>query len=147
MPPKSQLSRIEDGLFGNGHEGLLARTARMEENLKHIGDDVIDNAKISKENSNNAIQVAQKALEKLDEHAVLLSSLDRHITAVKTSVDIHHKTMHLADILKKPKFYITVVSVYFVSFIILHLIATYVPNVWDWLMKLIGLPNLLIPVL
>jgi hypothetical protein len=147
MPAKTQLSRIEDGLFGNGHEGLLSRTARMEENIKHIGDDVIVNSALADAANKKAIATAEAALQKFDEHAILLSKMDGHITNLTTSVDTHHKSLHLLDVLKKPKFYWSVVTIYLVSFIILHLIATYVPDVWDWLMKLFGLPGLIIPLL
>jgi hypothetical protein len=48
QPPSAmskQLDRIESAIIGNGHEGLLARTARIEERTTSI-DEKVDSVEL-----------------------------------------------------------------------------------------------------
>lgn len=148
---KSQLTRIEDGLFGNGHEGLLSRTARIEENLEAVSEAIAETEKSAQETS----QVSEASFKNLYD---LMTGISAIVDRLATSVEEHHKTEHLSDIvkanpvlkvitesMKDPHFARNVVIFGVVSFVVLHLVSTYIPNVWDWIMTILGLPHFIVP--
>lgn len=137
-----QLDRIESAILGNGHEGLLARTARIEEQTKAIDEKVdlaADAAREAKIAANDAAVSANeaviKAAKSISDLAVVVGKLD-------VSVQAHHNTDHLSTLIRKKEFWAALVVIY----IILHVVATYVPNVWDGIMTLVGLPKLILPI-
>lgn len=130
-PPKSpysdQLDRIENAIIGNGREGLLGRTARIEERLNTV-DDLVEEAKKTAETE---ISELKKLMHQLEINVIELGG------ALKT----HIGTDHLSVLMRKKQFWAVIV----VLFITLHIIATYIPNLWDAIMMLVGLPKLVIP--
>ena len=137
MPPsenQKQLDRIENAIIGNGHEGLLARTARIEENIESISKDVGEAKEIARNSSKKSEEMCAKTMDAVD-------SLALNLTELKKDVGYHHATEHLATLVKKKEFWMIVIA----TFVTLHLISTYVPNAWDWVVRLVGLPSLLIP--
>jgi hypothetical protein len=169
MVAKTQLERIEGAIFGNGREGLIAVNARIEENIKAVKEE----AENAKNEAVNAAQAAARAAEasKTETEKVRkeqtegfmhtdqkITILTEKVEKLADSVDAHHKTEHLSDIIKdnpslkvitewmkKPNFLISVAVFLMVVYVILHIIATYVPNVWNGIMLLIKLPSLSIP--
>ena len=131
----AQLDRIESAILGNGHEGLIARTARIEENLETVG----EAAKGAKEAAERANEKAEISAE--DSKAVM-HKLELGMTKLESTVINHIGTDHLSVLMKKKQFWAIVIF----GFISLHLIATYVPNVWDWIVVLLGIPKLVIPI-
>ena len=145
MPPKTstaQLDRLEQAILGNGHEGLLVRTARIEESLIALRDDVKvlnDSAVINMEEAEAS---RKESMERFEQSASSLRELVGTVKTLAVKVDIHHSTQHLAELLKKPKFYAFI----FFGFIVLHIVSTYVPGVLDFGLALVGLPKLPVPV-
>jgi len=135
MPAKnvthSQLDRIEGALIGNGREGLLARTARIEEQIKAARELAGDAKTAAVEAAEEARTTSKEAIDAIHKVAI-------DVTAIGVAVTAHHKQKHLADLLKEPKFY----AILIVAYITLHSISTYAPSAWAWLMKLVGLPTL-----
>jgi len=141
MEHKEQLDRIEDtvdkagkAIFGNGSEGLIARTARIEERLISAAENSVEAKEISKDLS----EKTDKNLSKLTDN---LTSLTQNVIRLTDSVNIHHGTEHLSELMKKKSFWLLI----FIGLIAMHMIATYVPNVWDGAMMLLGLPKLVLP--
>lgn len=122
-----QLDRIENAILGNGKEGLLARTARIEENL----DATTCLAKEVKES-------AEKSAEKTDE---AIGELKMSILKLENTIRTHIGTDHLSELMKKKEFW----SIIILGFITLHIIATYLPNLWNLIVMIVGLPKLVIP--
>jgi hypothetical protein len=151
MPQKTQLDKIESALFGNGREGLIAVTARIEEKL--------EDARGLADSANNAAErVGAEQAAGFYKTYQAISDLAKTVDTLALSVEAHHKTEHLSDItkanpsvsvfiewVKNPKFFRDLIIVGTLSFVVLHLISTYVPNLWDWVMILLGLPKLIIP--
>lgn len=111
-----KLRHIEDAIYGNGHEGINVRLARIEENVEASTVLVRD----------NAAQVTRliEAAAKLD-----------------ASVETHHAKDHLSDLMKKKGFWAIVV----IAFIVLHFVSTYFPDMLNFLLTLVGLPHLPAP--
>ena len=130
-----QLDRIEAAILGNGHEGLIARTARIEEKLETTAEDVIE----AKDAAANAANKAKEAFEKTTE---ITTKLMTSIIQLEESVKTHHASEHLSTLVKKKQFWTVII----VGYIVLHILATYVPNVWDWLVVLVGVPRLSLPI-
>ncbi len=130
MPPKTttqeQLDRIENAILGNGREGLLARTARIEEKLEAT----IKLAEETKDESGATIIRIEESIEKV-------TGLVNELTS---SVKSHHETIHLSNLLKKKEFWVIV----FVGYIALHMISTYVPSLWNLIAASLGLTKLTI---
>jgi hypothetical protein len=107
-----KIDRIENAVIGNG-QGLISRTARIEENLKSVA-----------ANAEEAKSVAEEAKDAAEERFdIMLEKLGKLVndTVVLTeSVDKHHKSEHFADMVKKPKFLLTVLA----FFVVAHEIAT-----------------------
>jgi hypothetical protein len=135
MTANAQLDRIERAIIGDGREGLLAQTARIEERVKAVAS-TAENAKLEAE---KATEAAQKGFLRTYE---AINALTLNVNKLTTSVDTHHKSVHFYDLLKRPKFWTFLI----VGFIILHFVSTYVPVVWDGVMIMVGLPHLAIPV-
>ena len=112
----SQLDRIERAIYGNGREGLQGRAARIEEHIEFITEN-------SKRNSEGISQLLQAT------------------AALKFSVDTHHAAFHLNAMLPKPKFWMAICG----AFVVMHLISTYVPNVFNFVMALRGAPTIKLP--
>jgi Flp pilus assembly protein TadB len=132
---KDQLDRIEKAIIGNGQEGLLRSSARMEEKIASTSI-LIEEAK------KNSKEARDKAEEAVNTTSQLIGEIKIELVKINGSIEAHHKMLHLAEIVKKKQFWIYI----FLGFVVLHLISTYVPNVWDWIMLLVGLPHLVIPV-
>jgi hypothetical protein len=134
MPTKTQLDRIESAIIGNGHEGLLARTARIEEQQK-VSAIAIEQAKIA----------ADKAAEKAEETAIKAldsaNTLSINVTRMNEALITHMGTDHLSVLIKKKSFWTLII----VGYIALHIVSTYVPSLWDWWMLFLGIPKLVIP--
>ncbi len=132
---KSQLDRIEGALIGNGREGLLARTARIEERLEATA-----------ESTNAAKDAADLAARKADEASMrALNSANALAVNVEKMNDLlvkHVEMAHLASMMKKKSFWVSI----FMGFVILHLVSTYMPNLWDAVMIFLGIPKLIIPI-
>lgn len=142
---KTQLDRIESALIGNGREGLIARTARMEEQLK-VAVSAASDAKSEAEKARATAEVLSDLLaEKHNELSSDISSIHNDVklslVQLTASVTAHHNSTHLAEVMKKKSFWVTIIGAY----VFLHLIATYVQNAWDWLMLMLGIPKLIIP--
>jgi hypothetical protein len=135
MAQKTQLDRLESAIIGNGREGLIAQVARIDERSENI-----------EKMSNRAIGAAEDVAKASEEGFIktyqVINELTINVNKIASSVEAHHKTEHFSELLKKRSFYIIVV----VGFVVLHLVATYTPNVWDFLMALLGLPHLIIPI-
>jgi hypothetical protein len=151
MPPRTQLDKIEGALYGNGREGIIAVVARIEEKLED-----------TRGLAESAIQAAEKVgTEQADgflKTYKAINELTKTVEHLAVSVEAHHKTEHLSDIvkanptvsvfvdwLKSPKFFRNFIIAGTLSFIALHIIATYFPIIWDWVFIFIGLPKLAIP--
>jgi Cu/Ag efflux pump CusA len=130
-----QLDRIEAAIIGNGHEGLLARTARIEEALKAVNSSAVE-----------ANEAAEKAAEKAENAATraadAVNKLALSVTELQSVTKTHLGTDHLSVMMKKKEFWAVIV----IGYIALHVIATYVPNVWDWIAVLLGIPKLVLPI-
>lgn len=141
----NQLDRIEAAIIGDGKEGLLGRTARIEEKLIAVAKSADIAQSKADEVARITAAVAEAVTEKTDRTISktedLLNALTISVVKLTASVEEHHKTEHFSDLLKKRSFYLTI----FFGFIIMHFIATYVPNLWDGAMYLIGVPKLVIP--
>ena len=135
MVAKTQLDRIEGAILGNGREGLLTRTARIEEQLKTVVD-------VAKENNAAALEADTRAMEHIERISTEISSLVVTVATLSVSVTAHHKTEHLSDLMKKKSFWAGIIG----AFVVLHLLSTYVPNAWDWAMIMLGIPKLVIPI-
>jgi hypothetical protein len=126
----AQLDRIEGALIGNGREGLIARTARIEEKL-------ITAANLAQDAKTAAISAAEKTEVAFDRAAQEIGSLAKVVDRLGLSVEAHHNTEHLAALLKKPKFYLALV----VLFVIMHEVSTAlqfgIPALWQLILKLI----------
>lgn len=145
---KGQLDRVEAAILGNGHEGLLVRQARMEETITAIKDDIKDVAAKAVDANEAALSAGQEAIKKFQEASVALNDLGKDVKGFGTKVDdlakevkAHTDSIHLAKLLKDRKFWAAIVG----GYIVLHLIATYIPNFWDWIMLLVGLPKWMVP--
>lgn len=138
MPAKSsaltQLDRIENAIVGNGQEGLLARTARIEERLNTV-DELAEETKKANEDA------VEKVEDDIKNAMHLINQLTINVTKLEGALATHVGTDHLSVLMKKKQFWALII----IGFISLHLIATYVPNVWDWIMILIGVPKLIVP--
>jgi hypothetical protein len=99
---EKQLERIEKAIIGNGHEGLIARTARIEENVDSV------------------MESNDEAIKKLNIAASALSSLTTDLRLLTQSVFEHHKAEHFSDLIKKKSFWFIVAS----AFIVMHSIST-----------------------
>jgi hypothetical protein len=130
-----KLERIEAAILGNGHEGLMVRTARIEEKVTSIADK-------ADEASKNAILAADKAQVAGDKAEELVSRLAIEVTEIGDALKSHLGTDHLSSLMRQKGFWVLIV----LGFISLHLIATYVPNMWDFAMGLLGIPKLIIPI-
>jgi len=111
-----QMTHIENALYGNGREGLISRTARIEEALAQgTANSVRNSAGI------------EKLLEKT--------------TELKACVDAHHKTLHLDTLMRKAKFWVTI----FAALIGFNLISRYIPSAITLLFQLLGVPGVHLP--
>jgi len=139
MPPKSttnqQLERIENAIIGNGREGLLDRTARIEENLKTTQEQVED-AKLA------AIRAEEKTDTAIAKVLENVSTLAVNMVTMTNTLTTHLGTDHLSVLMKKKHFWVLLVS----GFILLHIISEYVPGLWDAGMMFLGLPKLIISI-
>jgi len=151
MPTKtptknSQLDRIELAVIGKNGEGLLVRTARIEEKLNAVS----TNAEVARMKAEEAVKVStttsEVVIDRTDRTIAktgeMLQRLTISVVELTASVNTHHKTEHFSDLLKKKTFYITI----FLGFIIMYTIATYVPNIWDGTMILLGIPKFILPI-
>jgi hypothetical protein len=129
-----QLDRIEKALIGNGQRGLLDRVARNEENISEIKQDV-GGVKT------DALQEKLRSDSAIAKLADSVNLLTINIDRLGTTVTSHLGTDHLSVLMKKKSFWVLIA----VGMIALHMIATYVPNVWDGAMLLLGLPKLQLP--
>ena len=129
-----QLDRIEAAILGNGHEGLIARTARIEENLETVA-----------AAANGAKEAAERANEKAEISAedskAVMRKVELSITKLEATVASHISTDHLSVLMKKKEFWAAII----IGFIALHIVSTYIPNLWDWIAVLLGLPKLIVP--
>ena len=133
---KTQLGRIEDALYGNGKEGLLVRVARIE-TAQTDAKDAAMKAQISAERSVDSVELlSSKALQAVNNLVVKQ-------TEMNALVKMHIETEHLSGLIKKKEFWVLIV----IGFVVLHTIVTYLPGGWDWLIALLGLPQLHIPIL
>ena len=66
----------------------------------------------------------------------------RVIPELKLAVDKHHATPHMWDYMKNPT---KVIAVLVGGFVVLHTLATYLPNFWNGVMVALGLPHLVVP--
>jgi KaiC/GvpD/RAD55 family RecA-like ATPase len=121
---KALLTSIQDTLNGNGHEGMKSRMARIEENIESTS------------------QVTRSNAEQLSALILVVTKLELTVAALDKSVTAHHKDKHFKDLLAQKSFWAYLIS----GFIALHIISTYVPFAWDWVMRLVGLPALVIPI-
>jgi restriction endonuclease Mrr len=110
---QSQIDRIEKHLVGNGREGLLAQTARIEQKVISVEASALD-AKIV------ALETKEMAEARLDELLTKLTILVNDTVVLTKSVDEHHKSEHFADMIKKPKFLLGFLA----FFIVAHEVAT-----------------------
>ena len=131
---KKQLDRIENAIIGNDHEGLLARTARIETRLDRLSQDTCEAKDAAKSASNKSDELCSKAIDAVHELTV-------NLTKLKDQLETHVGTDHLSVLMKKKEFWTLII----LGFISLHLLVTYLPNVWDWVMVVVGLPRLIIP--
>ena len=129
-----QLDRIENAIIGNGHEGLLARTARIEEKLVAAAEDRQE----IKEKTNEALD---RTSETLSETTKTLNEITNNFVKLEAIVKTHIGTDHLSVLMRKKQFWALIIF----GFVVLHLLSTYVPNIWDWLVVIVGLPHLVIP--
>jgi seryl-tRNA synthetase len=151
-----QLDRIEDAIIGNGHEGLLARTARIEEKLTSIVKAQDDAAEEREEIKITALATASAVAVKAEETAEALSKkveeeiknssnlindLTMSLMKLGNLLEAHLKTDHLSEMIKKKSFWIVVI----VILMAMNVIALYVPNIWDFIVKMLGIPKLTIP--
>jgi hypothetical protein len=130
MPPpiyKEQLDKIEKALIGNGREGLIPRMARIEEKIE-------TSTNLSKEAKESSEKASEKADHAIDELKIAVIKLEGIVTS-------HIKTEHLSALMKKKEFWAFIV----VGYIALHFISTYIPNLWNIIATLVGLPKLEIP--
>lgn len=111
-----KLKHIEDAIYGNGHEGINVRLARIEENVEASTVLVRDNA---------------SQVTKLIEAAAKLDA----------SVEAHHAKDHLSDLSRKKSFWALIIM----GFIALHFVSTYIPDMLNFLLTLVGLPHLPAP--
>ena len=130
-----QLDRIENAIIGNGHEGLLARTARIEEKL-------IAAAIAAEEAKKAALETSEKSEKEIGKMASATRDLAESVIKLETAVEAHVKMDHLTEMIRKKEFWAVIV----VGFIFLHIVSTYVPSVWDWIMTMVGLPSLSLPI-
>ena len=140
-PYKDQLDRIEKALIGNGREGLIAQTARIEESQKattELAREARNAASIAAVKASDAAEKADDAVEKA---ANVVTQLSYIVTTVNADLMRHVGTDHISVLIKKKGFWTLIV----LGFITLHLLATYVPNLWDGLMILLGIPKLVLP--
>jgi hypothetical protein len=117
-----QLEHVIKVVDGNG-EGLRSRTARIEENIKATTD------------------LTRQTAENVEKISTQITAFALDMQALGISVKEHHATDHFAGLIKKPKFWAVVVG----GFIALHLISTYLPNVWNLVATLLGYPYLNLP--
>ena len=100
-PSSTQLDRLEQAILGNGHEGLLVRTARIEESLIGLKDDIkviYDSSVITSEE----VETSRKeSMERFEQSATSLRELVGTVKTLAIKVDIHHSTQHLADTLQE----------------------------------------------
>jgi NAD/NADP transhydrogenase alpha subunit len=152
MAAKTQLDRIEGAIFGNGREGLIAVTARIEENIEEARG-------MAEASKTEAQGVRAEQAAGFQNVYLSIGALTRTVETLGLSVDAHHKTEHLSDVMKStpalvvildwmknPKFIRDLIIGGVTSFIVLHVVSTYLPNVWDWAMLLLGLPKFVIPI-
>lgn len=130
-----QLDRIEAAVLGNGHEGLLARTARIEEKL-------ITSAQLAADAKEAAEIAAREARETVVRALDSSNALSLNVVSMNELLKAHLGTDHLSQLMKKKSFWVLIVII----FITLHLVSTYVPNLWDALMLYMGIPKLVIPI-
>src|SRR4030042_4582364 len=141
-PYKDQVDRIEKALIGNGREGLIAQTARIEECQKAT-------AELAKEARNaagiaavKASEAAEKADDAVTKAANTVNTLALTVNTISNALTAHTGTDHISVLMRKKGFWTLIV----LGFITLHLLATYVPNLWDGLMVLLGIPKLILPI-
>jgi len=137
MPPiaSKQLDRIEAAIIGNGQEGLLARTARIEEKLKTAAD-LAEGAKVAAE------EAAEKADTAVTRAANAVNLLTQTVTKLEGMLSSHIGTDHLSVLMRKKSFWTLII----IGYVSLHLIATYVPNLWDTIVIFLGIPKLVLPI-
>ena len=129
-----QLDRIEAAILGNGHEGLIARTARIEENLETVAA-AANGAKDAAERANEKAEISA------EDSKVVLHKVELSVARLEATVVNHISTDHLSTLMKKKEFWAAII----IGFIALHIISTYIPNLWDWIAVLLGLPKLIVP--
>jgi hypothetical protein len=108
----TDMAEVKKELFiGNGHESVLTRITRAEERYEKV------------------MNLSEGSGVKLDKLIDAVAKLD-------TSVQIHHQTMHINQWFKSFRFWAALLM----GFIILHSIATYVPNLLNGIFAVLGVP-------
>jgi hypothetical protein len=70
-----------------------------------------------------------------------LNEATKDLPAMKISVEKHHAEPHLWGWMRSGKFWATIVG----GYVALHLLATYVPNIWNGIVIALGWPQLVVP--
>jgi chromosome segregation ATPase len=138
---KEQLDRIEKAIIGNGNEGLLARTARIEERLENAAKsrtEIKEEQKKLVTNNQEAIENTNSAIRKIE---TSVNEICMNYNNLQTTLEMHLATEHIAKLIKRKSFWIGIVA----TLIVVNLIALYLPNIWDIIIRMLGLPGLIIP--
>ena len=112
------ISRIEKGLFGNGREGLLDRTTRLEEATKNISENV---------------STLSLSVQKTSESILLLS---KGIEDLKDILDKHCQTPHLYVLMQKKVFW----GGMLLAIILINTLTSYAPMAINALLTGLGIP-------
>ena len=112
----AQMTHVENALYGNGREGLISRTARIETSLEAAAANTARNSE--------GITKLLTATEEL-----------------KASIEVHHKSPHLSILMTKAKFWVAV----FGSLLGFNLLSRYIPGAITLLFAWLGLPGVHIP--
>jgi hypothetical protein len=134
LSSNEQLDRIEKAILGNGREGLIARTARIEEKLevaREAREEIIKTTETTTSANRKAIKdVSDKVTE-----------VSINVIKLEEAVKAHINTDHLSVMMKKKSFWMAL----FLMLIAVNLMALYVPNLWDFIMRILGIPKLIVP--
>ena len=124
---------------------ILDRLGRQEESVKRIelslyfgnGDSITSKVAVL------GTQIGDMS-DMMEERLGDIAEALKPIPEIQKSVVLHHHTPHMWDSIKAPGFWFKVSAGIFVAFMVLHTVASYLPDMWNGIMLAFGLPHLVI---
>lgn len=127
--------KLVDVVYGNGHDGLLQRTVRIEETAHQLVEGQARNAAERKEEAALAKEAADESMNESKEFRITIS---KAVDEIKALVIDHHKDtkLHTPEGLLLRK---NVLLYIMLAFLVIHTLLPHDINVWNLITKFFGL--------